>query len=63
MTAEAWFLRGVGGGGGTNKHTFAEWSFGGSNSLKAYFGDGGSSCPLVGTIWPYSKTQRANNSR
>lgn len=34
--------RGAGGG-----------SLGGSNSLKAYFGDGGPLCPLVGTIWPY----------
>ena len=44
MTQEAWFVRSGGGGD----------SFGGSNSLKAYFGDGGPLCPLVGTIWPYS---------
>ena len=44
MTQEAWFVRSGGGGG----------SFGGSNSLKAYFGDEGPLCPLVGTIWSYS---------
>ena len=44
------------GGGGIDRRSCSEWSFGGSNSLKAYFGDGEPSYPLVGTIWPSSKT-------